>query len=109
MISNQVWINYGNLHRKQLNPLVGNIAIPFRQGKDVMSRSAGTFAESPLVGAVNYVRLKKPKMDKIIATSVGFSGASVEAVSYTHLDVYKRQFMNSMEDAPLRIHFSKVE
>lgn len=81
MISNQVWINYGNLHRKQLNPLVGNIAIPFRQGKDVMSRSAGTFAESPLVGAVNYVRLKKPKMDKIIATSVGFSGASVEELS----------------------------
>ncbi|SDH47646.1 hypothetical protein [Bacteroides ovatus] len=81
MISNQVWINYGNLRRKQLKPLVGNIALPFRQGNDVMSRSAGTFAESPLIGAVNHVRMQAPKLDKIVATSVGYSGASVEELS----------------------------
>lgn len=81
MISNQIWINYGNMRNKQLEPLIGNIAIPFRKGKDVMSRSAGTFAESPLLGAVNYLRMKAPKMNKLVATSVGYSGATVEELS----------------------------
>lgn len=96
MIGNQVWINYGNKKGKSLEPLVGNIALPFRHGNNVMSRSAATFAESPLLGVVNHLRLKLPYLNKIIATSVGVSGASVEELSK---ESETRTYYKDFEDA----------
>lgn len=98
MIGNQIWINYGNARRSTFKPLVGNIASNFRVGKNVKSRSAGTIAESPLLAAVNHIRLKQPKLDKILATSVGTSGASVEELSKeSEIRSYYKDFLCSLD------------
>lgn len=98
MIGNQIWINYGNSREYVFNPLTGNIASSFLTGKDVKSRSAGTIAECPLLAAVNHIRLKRPKMDKILATSVGVSGASVEELSKeSEIRSYYKDFLRSLD------------
>ena len=98
MIGSQVWINYGNARRNTFKPLEGNIASDFLRGKNVRSRSAGTIAECPLLAAVNHIRLKQPKMDKILATSVGVSGASVEELSKeSEVRPYYKEFLHSLE------------
>ena len=81
MLGNQVWINYGNTGELKFEPLVGTVSEAFAHEKHFKSRRAGTIAECPLLGAVNHLRLKQPKMPRILATSVGVSGASVEELS----------------------------
>ena len=98
MLGNQVWINYGNMLEERFEPLVGNISVAFRNEKFFKSRSAGTIAECPLLGAVNHIRLKHPRMDKILATSVGVSGASVEELSKeSETRTYYNDFRTSLE------------
>ena len=75
-----------------------NISVAFRNEKFFKSRSAGTIAECPLLGAVNHIRLKHPRMDKILATSVGVSGASVEELSKeSETRTYYNDFRTSLE------------
>lgn len=81
MIGSQVWINYGHSDTRKFTPLVASIAAAFRNGDNVMSRSAGTIAECPIFGAVNHIRRKYPEGNKILATSIGYSGASIEELS----------------------------
>jgi len=81
MLGSQVWSNYGNSQKNSFSPLVANIAAHFRNGDNVMSRSAGTIAECPLFGAVNHIQKKKGGINRILATSCGYSGSSIEELS----------------------------
>lgn len=81
MIGNQVWINYGNTDKRSFQPLVGTVSAAFARNQNIKSRSAGTIAECPLVAAVNHIRMLQPKASKIVATSVGTSGTSIEELS----------------------------
>ena len=64
MLGNQVWINYGNTGELKFEPLVGTVSEAFAHEKHFKSRRAGTIAECPLLGAVNHLRLKQPKMPR---------------------------------------------
>ena len=81
MIGNQVWINYGNSNFNEIKPLVGNVSAAFINGNNIRSRSAGTIAECPLVGAVNHIQKKLDNGTNILATSAGTSGTSIEELS----------------------------
>jgi len=81
MIGDQIWINYScNDTSPTFNPLRGTIANAFETQKTIMSRISGTFAECPLMGAVNHIQLMIPGQ-KIVATSCGTSGMSIEQLS----------------------------
>ena len=80
MTGNQIWINYGSNKAAEFNPLKGTIAVDFQSQKNIMSRSAGTIAECPLLGTANHLQLKVPG-ENILATSCGTSGTSIEELS----------------------------
>ncbi|MDR1342298.1 MAG: GH32 C-terminal domain-containing protein [Prevotellaceae bacterium] len=70
MLGQQVWFNYGNYDRLEINPLTGHPA--FVMGNDLF--------EPAIMGAANHIRLKELE-DNIIATSTGDSGKSIEDLS----------------------------
>lgn len=97
MLGSQLWANYGNSQKNSFNPLVANIAAHFRNGDNVMSRSAGTIAESPLFGAVNHIQKKKSDSNRILATSCGYSGTSIEELSKeSQIRTYYNDFIYSL-------------
>jgi len=81
MIGNQVWINYGNASTitSTFNPLVASLAVS-NSGlpKTVSSRM---FCESSIVGAANHIQKATGGVSKIVATSCGTSGRSIEMLS----------------------------
>lgn len=81
MIGDQVWINYGNKNFDEIKPLIGNVSAAFINGNNIRSRTAGTIAECPLVGAVNHIQKKLEPGTNILATSAGTSGTSIEELS----------------------------
>ena len=100
MLGNQVWINYGNTGELKFEPLVGTVSEAFAHEKHFKSRRAGTIAECPLLGAVNHLRLKQPRMPRILATSVGVSGASVEELSKeSETRTAYKEFVTSLQSA----------
>jgi uncharacterized repeat protein (TIGR02543 family) len=70
MLGQQVWFNYGNYDRLEINPLTGHPA--FEMGNDLF--------EPAIMGAANHIRLKE-LADNVIATSTGDSGKSIEDLS----------------------------
>lgn len=78
MIGDQVWINYGNTIFSNFNPLIATLA-----KSDVskpLSRNGG-MAECPLVAAANHIQTKSVVSNKILATSAGTGGKSIEQLS----------------------------
>lgn len=97
MIGNQLWINYGNSEKNTFKPLIANIATSFRNGTNVMSRSAGTIAECPLFGAANHIRQSNSDGNDILATSAGTSGTTIEELSKeSQTRTYYNDFLYSL-------------
>lgn len=99
MIGNQIWNNYNNTKDyNKFNPLVGNIcAISTNQPK---TRESGCIAECPLLGTVNHLQLKQPSIGKIVATSCGTSGRSIEDLSKeSQVKDHYKDFGSAIEDA----------
>ena len=79
MVGSQVWINYGNPNMTTFNPLVATLAI-----SDVskpLTRAECGMAECPLVAAVNHIQTNSVVKSKILATSAGTGGKSIEQLS----------------------------
>ena len=99
MIGNQVWINYGNSGVKLLNPLVANVA---SDGSANLPKTTASrmLCESSIVNAANSIQLATGGVKKIIATSCGTSGRSVEFLSkeYYNPTLYAN-FTNTINSA----------
>ncbi len=79
MVGDQVWINYGNTNMTTFNPLIATLA-----KSDVskpLTRAECGMAECPLVSAVNHIQTKMTVPAKILATSAGTGGKSIEQLS----------------------------
>ncbi len=78
MIGDQVWINYGNTNFSNFTPLIATLA-----KSDVskpLSRNGG-MAECPLIAAVNHIQTNSDVKNKILASSAGTGGRSIEQLS----------------------------
>jgi len=80
MIGNQVWTNYNNPVTNALNPLISTLALDYfsSQPKTISGQES---CECPIVGAANYIQIKKGGTTKLIASSCGFGGQTVEQLS----------------------------
>lgn len=101
MIGDQVWIEQGNTHFTEFNPLKASTAIMYQNYPK--NRASITLAETPLVGLVNHLQLKQPKAGiKYLASSDGENGKSIEALSKNGVlqkKYYKDYFLKSIESA----------
>lgn len=101
MIGDQVWIEQGNTHFTEFNPLKASTAIMYQNYPK--NRASITLAETPLVGLVNHLQLKQPKSGiKYLASSDGENGKSIEALSKKGVlqkNYYKDYFLKSIESA----------
>lgn len=101
MIGDQVWIEQGNTHFTEFNPLKASTAIMYQNYPK--NRASITLAETPLVGLVNHLQLKQPKAGiKYLASSDGENGKSIEALSKNGVlqkNYYKDYFLKSVESA----------
>lgn len=78
MIGDQVWINSGNTSFSTFNPLIATLAKS--DLNKPLSRNGG-MAECPLVAAANHIQTKAVVSSKILATSAGTGGRTVEQLS----------------------------
>lgn len=101
MIGDQVWIEQGNTHFTDFNPLKASTAIMYQNYPK--NRASITLAETPLVGLVNHLQLKQPKAGiKYLASSDGENGKSIEALSKKgalQKNYYNDYFLKSVESA----------
>lgn len=99
MLGGQIWINYWNTNKTQINPLVGKLAKQNSAGDTTLyafTRAGTITAECPLYGIVNH--LQKKIGGNFIASSCGTSGRSIEELSKesktnTH---YTAEFKNAL-------------
>jgi hypothetical protein len=85
MIGSQVWTNYNNPTTNLLNPLIANVAVD--KFRNQPKSSGGQLScECPIVGAANYIQIKTNGRYKVIASSCGFGGKTIEQLSKEYYD-----------------------
>ncbi|MDR1682667.1 MAG: hypothetical protein LBS25_04690, partial [Candidatus Symbiothrix sp.] len=96
MLGSQLWINFSNTGYTEVNPLLPKI-VGGTPSDDQMKRSAGLIVECPLYSVVNHIQRKTGSADKILATSAGYHGRSIEELSKgSNTSQYYNDFLRSV-------------